>query len=89
MSSAHPTASHYHDEVVNEFYAKATSTLSLDEQDQFLRQMGNRTFDINQAVPLFWIPNKIAVDPDVVAGYTFPGNISGVWTHLYNIKAAG
>lgn len=89
MSSAHPVASHYHDEVVNEFYAKATSTLSLDEQDQFLRQMGNRTFDINQAVPLFWIPNKIAVDPDVVGGYTFPGNISGVWTHLYNIKAAG
>ena len=89
MSSAHPTASHYHDAEVNGYYAQATSTLSLDEQDQFLRQMGNRTFDINQAVPLFWIPNKIAVDPSVVAGYTFPGNISGVWTHLYNIQSAG
>ncbi len=88
MTSSHPTAGNYQDAEVNGYYREATSTLSLEAQDAALRKMGDRTFDLNQSIPLFWIPAKIAVDPSVVSDYVFPGNISGTWTHMYNIRAA-
>ncbi len=89
MTSSHPVAGNYQDPEINGYYAEATTTLSLDEQDAALRRLGDRSFALNQSVPLFWLPAKIAIDPNVVADYVFPGNISGTWTHLYNIRAAG
>jgi ABC-type transport system substrate-binding protein len=89
MTSSHPVAGNYQDAEINGYYVEATSTLSLDGQDTALRKLGDRSFGLNQSIPLFWIPAKIAIDPNVVSDYVFPGNISGSWTHLYNIKAAG
>ena len=89
MTSSHPTSGNYQDPEINGYYVDATTTLSLEEQDAALRRLGDRSFGLNQSIPLFWIPAKIAVDPNVVADYVFPGNISGTWTHLYNIRAAG
>ena len=88
MTSSHPTSGNFQDPEINGFYNQATTTLSLEEQDTFLRNLGNQSFALNQSIPLFWIPAKIAIDPEVVSEYQFPGNISGTWTHLYNIKAA-
>lgn len=89
MTSSHPVAGNYQDAEMNGYYREATSTLSLEGQNVALRKLGDRSFGLNQSIPLFWIPAKIAIDPSVVADYVFPGNISGTWTHLYNINAAG
>ncbi len=88
MTSSHPVAGNYQDAEINGYYTEATSTLSLEGQDAALRKLGDRSFGLNQSIPLFWIPAKIAIDPNVVADYVFPGNISGTWTHMYNIRAA-
>ena len=52
-----------------------------------MRTMGDLIFEVNQAIPLFWVPTKIAINPDIVSGYTFSGNISGNWTHYDRITA--
>jgi peptide/nickel transport system substrate-binding protein len=88
MTSSHPSAANYQEAEMNGYYREATSTLSLEAQDVALRKLGDRSFAVNQSIPLFWIPAKIAIDPSVVADYVFPGNISGTWTHLYNIRAS-
>jgi hypothetical protein len=38
-------------------------------------------------IPLFWTTAQGIVNPNIVAGYTFPGSISGTWTHVEHIKA--
>jgi len=39
-------------------------------------------------VPLFWLPAEATVNPNIIADWTFPGSISGTWTHTHLIKAA-
>ena len=68
--------------------AKLQNTLSDDGQDQLWRQAGEVMFLQHREIPLFWIPVEATVDPNIVAGYTFPGGITGAWTHVFNIKAA-
>lgn len=87
MTSRHPTAGNHQDPRINEAYAAAASTLDPVVQDAAMRAMGDFVFDINQAIPLFWVPTKIAINPDIVSDYVFSGNISGNWTHYYNITA--
>jgi hypothetical protein len=45
-------------------------------------------FTKQPAIPLFWLPALSVANPQVVADYTYPGNITGTWTHQYTIKAA-
>ena len=87
MTSRHPTAGNYQDPRINEAYAAAASTLDPVVQDTAMRTMGDLVFEVNQAIPLFWVPTKIAINPDIVSGYTFSGNISGNWTHYDRITA--
>ncbi len=68
--------------------AKLQTTLDEAEQDKLWRQAGEVTFVQHREVPLFWIPVETTVSPTVVAGYDFPGSITGAWTHVFNIKAA-
>ncbi|MDE2901238.1 MAG: ABC transporter substrate-binding protein [Chloroflexota bacterium] len=87
MSSQHPTAGNFQDPRINAEYEKAASTLDPVEQDTAMRTMGDLVYEVNQSIPLFWVPTKIAINPDIVSGYVFSGNISGNWTHYYNITA--
>ena len=87
MTSRHPTAGNFQDPRINAEYAVAASTLDPVAQDTAMRAMGDVVFDINQAVPLFWLPTKIAINPDIVNAYVFSGNISGNWTHYDSIRA--
>ena len=47
------------------------------------------TFEKHLAMPLYWLPAEVVVDPKIVGDYVFPGSISGTWTHMQNIKPAG
>ncbi len=64
------------------------NTLDEAKQTELWRQAGALWFNNFQAIPLFWLPTEVAVNPKIVAGYTFPGSITGTWTHLGSIKAA-
>ena len=39
-------------------------------------------------IPLFWLFAEAAVNPKYVAEYTFPGVITGFFTHLEYVKLA-
>ncbi len=66
-----------------------SNTLDLKLQDELWRKVGTVTFEKHLAMPLYWLPAEIVVDPKIVGDYVFPGSISGTWTHVQNIKAAG
>lgn len=88
MSSSHPTSGNHQDPRINTLRLEAANTLVASVQDTALKQMGELAFSLNASIPLYWLPIKIAINPDVVSDYVYAGNISGSWTHLYNIKAA-
>ena len=37
--------------------------------------------------PLFWLPQEVVANSGIVGEYPFPGNVTGIWTHLEYIKA--
>jgi len=49
---------------------------------------GNLLYKEHRFLPLFYLPVEAVADPKVVADWTFPGSISGNWTHVANVKAA-
>ena len=62
-------------------------TLDPKKADALARQMGNIFFDEFISIPLFWLPAEAVSDPEVVAGWNWPGSITGTWTHMENISA--
>ena len=39
-------------------------------------------------IPLFWLPAEVIVNPEVVSGFTWPGALSGFWSHMWELKSA-
>ena len=62
-------------------------TLSEDKQAALWRQVGDLMFDRQVTIPLFWLPAEVLANPKIVADYVFPGSITGVVSHLYNVRA--
>jgi peptide/nickel transport system substrate-binding protein len=73
---------------IDELYRKVQTTLDEAQSAALWKQIGDLAFDQYQQINLFWLPTEVVVNTNVVADYTFPGNISGSWTHLEGIKAA-
>lgn len=65
----------------------AHSTLDEQRIDTLLRQAGNIWYDQHTDVPLFWLAPEVVANGDVVAGYEFPGNVTGGWSHIENLRA--
>lgn len=63
------------------------TTVDLDRQAALWKQAGDVAFDDFMNVPLFWLPAEAVGNPKVVASWTYPGGITGAWTHAVNIKA--
>jgi len=72
---------------IQDFVRRIRVELDPTRRGDLYKQEGNRRFDLQLDVPLFWLPAEAIVDPKVVADYVFPGSISGTWTHPENIKA--
>ena len=73
---------------LNTLFGELRSTLDEQKQEAIYRQMGEVLFTGHSNFPLFWVTTEAMVNPQYVADYVFPGSISGVWTHVENIKAA-
>ncbi len=58
------------------------------ERARLLREIGDHKFNEFAAMPLFFLYADAAVNPKYVAEYTFPGVITGFFTHLEYIKLA-
>lgn len=67
--------------------AEFIQTLDPVRANALAMQMGDIFFDEFISIPLFWLPAEAVINPDVIAGHTWPGSITGTWTHLENIEA--
>ena len=60
----------------------------VNAQDTAFREAGNAWYDGHVDAPLFYLPPEITVNRTIVADYTFPGSVTGNWSHVETIKAA-
>jgi hypothetical protein len=58
------------------------------ERARLLREIAEHKFTEFADMPLFWLYAEAGVNPKVIAEYTFPGSITGFFTHLEYIKLA-
>jgi len=58
------------------------------ERTRLLREIGDHKFNEFAEIPLFWLYAEAAVNPKYIAEYTFPGVITGYFTHLEYIRLA-
>ena len=79
----------YRDSRIDALFQQYEASVNPVEREQLMRDIGNIRFDNFADVSMGWVPVTIAVNPDVVAEYSIPGNISAVWTHIEYIKWAG
>jgi hypothetical protein len=59
-----------------------------DERARWLRTIGDHKFQELAELPLAALYADAAVNPKYVAEYTFPGVITGFYTHLEYVKLA-
>ena len=62
----------------------------VDQKDRtrLLREIEDHKFNEFSAMPMFWFHAEAGVNPKYIAEYTFPGSITGFFTHLEYIKLA-
>jgi dipeptide transport system substrate-binding protein len=58
------------------------------ERARLLQEIGDHKFTEFAEIPLFWLFAEAAVNPKYIAEYTFPGVITGYFTHLEYVKLA-
>jgi ABC-type transport system substrate-binding protein len=58
------------------------------ERTRLLREIGDHKFNEFAEIPLFWLYAEAAVNPKYIAEYTFPGVITGFFTHLEYVNLA-
>ena len=58
------------------------------ERARLLREVGDHKFNEFADMPLFWLFAEAGVNPKYIAEYTFPGSITGFFTHLEYLKLA-
>ena len=68
-------------------WEELTETLDAGERDRLIRAIGDEKFDNFEGVPLLWIFFQLAIDPDVIAEYKFPGTAASNFSHLETIRA--
>ena len=78
---------HYESDSVVEIWNELSLTLDPAERDRLIREIGNEKFDNHETIPLLWIFFQVAINPDVIAEYKFPGTAASNFSHLETIKA--
>ena len=67
---------------------KIATTVDPQELETLWREAGDAAYDLYLHLLLLWLPAEAVYNPDIIAGYDFPGSITGTWTHIPTIKAA-
>ena len=83
-----PRVGNYEIPAIDRYYAELKLTLDPAKQHELLQNIGEESFTNYQEIPLFWLPPEAIYNPEFVSGYSFPGSVTGTWTHLELIRAA-
>ncbi len=77
----------YETDSIVQTWEELSLTLDPSERDRLIREIGNEKYDNFAIVPLLWIFFQVAIDPDIIAEYKFPGTAASNFSHLETIKA--
>ena len=77
----------YESDLILEKYDELTQTLDLVERDRIFREIGDHKFNNFASMPLHWLYIQMAVNPEIVAEYNFPGTAGWNFSHMETIKA--
>src|SRR5919205_1800241 len=78
----------YEHPFIEERLQALSTVVDAAERTRLLREIGDHKFNEFAEIPLFWLFAEAAVNPKYVAEYTFPGVITGFFTHLEYVKLA-
>jgi len=78
----------YEDDRINELVDELRATVDPDERERIAQEAFLYAFEQYTDIPIAGIFAEVAVDPDVVAGWTFPGVTSVGTSHWHLIEAA-
>ena len=78
----------FEDEFLEKKYAELSNTVDPKERERVAREIGDHLFEEFSTIPLLSIYSEVAVNPKVVADWTYPGPGAGRSTHFYLLKAA-
>jgi ABC-type transport system substrate-binding protein len=68
-------------------YAEITKTLDPQARERVAREITDYLFEEFTSIPLITVFHEVAVNPKVIAGWTWPGQGAGRTTHFHLIKA--
>ena len=77
----------YESDSIVETWEALSLTLDPAERDRLIREIGNEKYDNYSVIPLLWIFFQVAIDPEIIAEYNFPGTAASNFSHLETIKA--
>jgi len=78
----------YEHPFIEERLQALNTVVDVAERTRLLREIGDHKFNEFAEIPLFWLFADAAVNPKYIAEYTFPGVITGYFTHLEYVKLA-
>jgi peptide/nickel transport system substrate-binding protein len=78
----------FEDEFLEKKYAELSNAVDPQDRERVAREIGDHLFEEFTTIPLLSIFNEVAVNPKVVAGWTYPGPGAGRSTHFHLLKAA-
>ncbi len=76
------------DPKLDELYQLAISAVDPEAKASALREAGDIKFDQYAEVPIVWLPSQIAINPEEVGEFIWPGNINTAITHTEYITTA-
>ena len=78
----------YEDKFMLDRFDRIIKSVDREEQKRLELEIGDHVFDEYYVIPLFFLPVKVVVNPQVVSGWVFPGSFAGTYTHTEYIQAA-
>ena len=77
----------FEDEFLEKKYAELSSAVDPKDRERVAREIGDHLFEEFTTIPLLSIYSEVAVNPKVVADWTYPGPGAGRSTHFHLLKA--
>ena len=79
----------WEDDWTSAHVSKMIASSNAEERDRIARKVFNYLFEQYNDIPLFQVFTQVAVNPDVISGWQFPGVTSSGIGHYHLIKRAG
>ena len=75
------------DEILTDAWNEFMASVDPVRRGELLKVMGDRKYFEYLEMPLVLLPGQFVIDPNIIAGWTFPGNHAGTYTHVEYIEA--